>query len=47
MAAVYPGELPQLVETSRHLLKLVEVYKQNGSGCFFRTLFPWNYHCGI
>ena len=25
MAAMYPNELPQLVETSRHLLELLEV----------------------
>ena len=35
MAAVYPNELPKLVETSRHLLELLEVYEQNGSGWVF------------
>ena len=42
MTAVYTAEMPQLVETSRQLLELLEVYEQNGSGWFFRTLFPWN-----
>ena len=32
MAAVYPSDLPQLMETSRHLLELLEVNEQNGSG---------------
>ena len=35
MAAVCPIELPQLVETSRSLLELLEVYEQNGSGWVF------------
>ena len=35
MDAVYPNKLPQLVETSRHLLELLEVYEQNGSGWVF------------
>ena len=35
MAAVYPNELPQLVETSRHLLEFLEGYEQNGSGWVF------------
>ena len=35
MAAVYPSELPQLVETSRNLLELLEVYERSGSGWVF------------
>ena len=31
MAAVYAADVPQLVETSCHLLELLEVYEQNGS----------------
>ena len=37
MAAVYAGEQPNLVETSRHLLDLVEVYEHNGSGWVFSS----------
>ena len=35
MAAVYAADVPQLVETSRDLLELLEVYEQNGSGWVF------------
>ena len=35
MAAVYPNGSPQLVETARQLLELVEVYEHNGSGWVF------------
>ena len=38
MAAVYPSELPQLVETSRNLLELLEVYEQNGSRWVFSNV---------
>ena len=32
MVAVYAADVPQLVETSRNILELLEVYEQNGSG---------------
>ena len=35
MAAVYPVDVPQLVETAAHLLELIEVYEHNGSGWVF------------
>ena len=35
MAAVYPNEVPQLVETVRHLLELIEHFELNGSGWVF------------
>ena len=35
MAAVYAADVPQLVETSRHLLEFLEVYEQNVSGWVF------------
>ena len=38
MAAVYPVDVPQLVETAAHLLELIEVYEHNGSGWFFSNI---------
>ena len=37
MAAVYADGSPQLVETARHLLELIEVYEHNGSGLVFSS----------
>ena len=37
MVAVYADSLPQLGETARHLLELVEVYEHNGSGWVFSS----------
>ena len=37
MAAVYAADQPQLAETVRHLLDLVEVYGHNGSGWVFSS----------
>ena len=35
MTAIYASGSPQLVETARHLLNLIEVYEHNGSGWVF------------
>ena len=37
MAAVYPDDSPQLVETSACLLELIEVYEHSGSGWVFSS----------
>ena len=37
ISSVYPDESPQLVETARHLLGLVEVYDHNGSEWVFSS----------
>ena len=37
MVAVYADSLPQLVETARHLLEVIEVYEHNGSGWVFSS----------
>ena len=37
MAAVYDDRSPQLAETVRYLLELVEVYEHNGSGWVFSS----------
>ena len=35
MVAVYAADVHQLVETSRNILELLDVYEQNGSGWVF------------